>query len=54
MYKIGYIDEDKGWRNTFRQYLKDDFEIVLFDITEETTVETLVDDVFNQAIESCT
>jgi hypothetical protein len=51
MYRIGYIDEDKGWRNTFRQYLKDDFEIVLFDITEETTVETLVDDIFNQAID---
>jgi hypothetical protein len=51
MYKIGYIDEDKGWRNTFRQYLKDDFEIVLFDITEETTVETLVDDIFNQTID---
>ncbi|WP_254526719.1 MULTISPECIES: hypothetical protein [unclassified Sphingobacterium] len=51
MYKIGYIDEDKGWRSTFRQYLKDDFEIVLFDINEETTVETLVDDVFNQAMD---
>lgn len=51
MYKIGYIDEDKGWRSTFRQYLKDDFEVVLFDINEETTVETLVDDVFNQAMD---
>lgn len=46
MYKIGYIDEDPGFRNQFRQFLKDDFEIVLFEISEDTTLETLTDDVF--------
>lgn len=51
MYRIGYIDEDKGWLNTFYQYLKDDFEIVLFDLTEETEIDNLVEDVFNNAID---
>lgn len=51
MYKIGYIDEDKGWRNTFRQYLKEDFEIILFDITADTEQDILVDQVFNQNLD---
>ncbi|GLU52325.1 hypothetical protein [Dyadobacter frigoris] len=51
MFKIGYIDEDNGWRNTFRQYFKDDFDVVLFDITETTTQESLVNEIFEQSID---
>jgi hypothetical protein len=51
MHRIGYIDEDKGWRNIFRQYLKDEFEIVLFDIGEDTTLDTLVNEVFDQNVD---
>ena len=50
-HRIGYIDEDKGWRVTFRQYLKDEFEIVLFDIDEGTTLEGLVEDIFQQDVD---
>jgi hypothetical protein len=51
MYRIGYIDEDKGWKNTFRQSLKDDFEIILFDIKEGSTVETLVAEIFDAKVD---
>lgn len=51
MYKIGYIDEEEPQRNSFYQFLKDDFEIELFDITEETEPESLVQDIFNSALD---
>jgi len=51
MYKIGYVDEDEGQRNSFYQYLKDDFEVALFEITEQTEVESLVDDIFNSGLD---
>lgn len=51
MYKIGYVDEDEGQRSSFYHYLKDDFEVVLFEITQETEVEPLVDDIFNSRLD---
>ncbi len=45
MYKIGYIDEDKGWSNTFYQYFKEEFDIVLIDISSETTIESIISDI---------
>lgn len=47
-YKIGYLDEDAGWNNTFRQYFKENFDIILFDVDEKTTVETIF-----RVIEDC-
>lgn len=47
MIRIGYIDEDKGWRNTFRQFLKDEFDIILFDINKDSDIDTLTDSIFN-------
>lgn len=41
-FKVGYVDEDAGWQNTFRQYLKEDFEIVQFPIKEHVTIEELL------------
>lgn len=51
-YKIGYIDEDNGWKNSFHQYFKDDFDIVLFDISPETTVESLILDIHKTEIDA--
>ncbi len=42
-YKVGYIDEDPGWRIIVRSYLKDDFDIVLLDINQDSTIEGLVE-----------
>ena len=51
MYKIGYVDEDEGQRSSFYHYLKYDFEVVLFEITQETKVELLVDEIFNSRLD---
>lgn len=51
MYKIGYIDEEEPQRNSFYQFLKDDFEIKLFEIIEDTEPENLVQHVFNSALD---
>jgi hypothetical protein len=51
MYRIGYIDEDAGQRNSFYQYLKDDFDIILFEMSESTTSDSLVEDVFQSGID---
>jgi len=51
MYRLGYIDEDEGQRNSFYQFLKDDFEITLFGITEETELDSLVEEIFQSGID---
>lgn len=51
MYRLGYVDEDEGQRNSFYQFLKDDFEIILFSITDETELDSLVEEIFQSGIE---
>jgi len=51
MYKIGYIDEDKGWRNTFYQYFKEEFDIILFEIDNSTTVENLITRIYDENLD---
>jgi len=51
MVRIGYIDDDKAWRNTFWQFFKSDFDVVLFDINEKTDVDSLTDDIFEKDID---
>lgn len=51
MYRLGYIDEDAGQRSSFYQFLKDDFDITLFEINDETDVDSLVEDVFQSGID---
>jgi len=46
MYRIGYVDEDEGQRNSFYHFLKDDFEVVLFEVNEESSAETIVEGIF--------
>lgn len=42
-YKIAYIDEDKGWINTFYQTFKNDFEILKIEVNPESSIESIVD-----------
>jgi len=51
MYKIGYIDEDKGWSNTFYQYFKNDFEVITFEITKDTTQRILLLEIEKENLE---
>lgn len=51
MYRLGYVDEDEGQRNSFYQFLKDDFKITLFNITDETELDSLVDEIFQSGID---
>ena len=47
-YKIAYIDEDKGWINTFYQTFKNDFDILRIEVNPESSVESIL----NQLLES--
>lgn len=51
MYRIGYIDEDNGWLNTFYNSFKSEFDVVLFEIKEDTQDDDLVAAVFDQNID---
>jgi len=41
-YRIAYIDEDKGWINTFYQTFKNDFEILRIEVNPESSVESIL------------
>lgn len=41
-YKIAYIDEDKGWINTFYQTFKNDFEILRIEVNPESSVQSIL------------
>ncbi|AEE50516.1 hypothetical protein [Haliscomenobacter hydrossis] len=43
-YRVGYIDEESVWVANFTRKLKNDFDIVTFELTEELTL----DDITNQ------
>lgn len=47
-YRIAYIDEDKGWINTFYQTFKSDFDILRIEVNPESSVESIL----NQLLES--
>lgn len=42
-YKIAYIDEDKGWINTFYQTFKSDFEILRIEVNPDSSVQTILE-----------
>lgn len=44
-YKIAYIDEDKGWINTFYHTFKNDFEIFRMEVNQESSVESIILDI---------
>lgn len=41
-YRIAYIDEDKGWINTFYQTFKNDFDIERIEVNPESTIEAIL------------
>jgi hypothetical protein len=41
-YKIAYIDEDKGWINTFYQTFKNDFYIEKVEVSSESSVDSIL------------
>lgn len=42
-YKIAYIDEDKGWINTFYQTFKSDFEILRIEVNPDFSVQIILE-----------
>jgi CheY-like chemotaxis protein len=42
MYKIAYIDEDKGWINTFYHTFKNDFDILRIEVSQDSSVESIL------------
>ncbi|SHG39269.1 DNA-binding transcriptional response regulator [Flavobacterium defluvii] len=41
-YKVAYIDEDKGWINTFYQTFKNDFDILRIEVNPQSSVEEIL------------
>src|SRR5690606_61567 len=41
-YKIAYIDEDKGWINTFYHTFKNDFDVTRIEVNSESSVESIL------------
>ncbi len=52
MYKIGFIDEDAGQRNQFRQTFKDDFDVCLIDLKQAITEEEIIREVFDNHLDA--
>lgn len=40
-YTIAYIDEDKGWINTFYHTFKNDFDIIRIEVNSESSIESI-------------
>lgn len=41
-YKIAYIDEDKGWINTFYHTFKNNFQIFRMEVNQESSIESIL------------
>lgn len=42
-YRIAYIDEDKGWINTFYHTFKNDFDVTRIEVNSNSSVESIFD-----------
>jgi chemotaxis response regulator CheB len=40
-YRVAYIDEDRGWINTFYHTFKNDFEIIKLEVNPESSVDSI-------------
>lgn len=45
-YRIAYIDEDKGWINTFYQTFKSEFEIQRIEVNQESSIESILSNIY--------
>lgn len=53
MIRLGYLDENKGNRNTFNRIFKKDFEVVMLDdFSKVFTLELLLEEIDNQKIQA--
>lgn len=52
IYKIAYIDEDRGWVNTFYQTFKKDFEVLKIIVDQNSTIESILEEIFSNNIEA--
>lgn len=41
-YRVAYIDEDKGWINTFYHTFKNDFDVTRVEVNSESSVESIL------------
>lgn len=41
-YRIAYIDEDKGWINTFYHTFKNDFDVTRIEVSSDSSVESIL------------
>lgn len=51
MKKLGYIDEDESFQNSFYHFFKDDFSVKIFDLTEETILDELINEVYTSKLD---
>ncbi|WP_395045408.1 hypothetical protein [Flavobacterium sp.] len=51
-YRIAYIDEDKGWINTFYQTFKNDFEILRIEVNPQSSVETILEQLLSNNLDA--
>lgn len=49
-YKIAYIDEDKGWINTFYQTFKNDFDILRIEVNPDSSIESILDSLLHSEL----
>ena len=49
--KIGFIDEDVQWINQFKRFASDRFDVLTFELSEETTIEKLIIEIRNSSID---
>ena len=50
-YRIAYIDESPQWINTFYQSFKNDFEITRILVNSETSIDSLIKEIFSNEID---
>ena len=51
-YKVAYLDENDGWLNTFYQTFKKDFEIVLFKIDADSSIDDILKNLFSEELDA--
>lgn len=51
-YKIAYIDEDKGWINTFYQTFKHEFEILRIEVNPKSSIEAILEKLLSEKLDA--
>ena len=51
-YKLAHIDENLGDMSSFYQYFKNDFEILRIQVTDQSTIESMVKEAFENNVDA--